>query len=145
MFRTVSAVEKLGDEYLVLDADKGNLTVLAPTAYMRDVLEAMNYYNQGLYVEASGLWQNILARNSNFAIAYRSLGRALLQQGNSKDALKMLRKGGDRYFYSIAFAEYRKEFARKYFLLIVFGSAATVVGLVLLLKRARRWMLCEKT
>ena len=124
-FSKAVAVDKLGDCYLVLDGERGSITVFEPTAYTKDVLQALTYYNKGLYVESVEKWQNILKQNSNFAIAYRSIGRAYLQEGKSKQAMEMLKKGEDKYYYSLALKEYRKEFTR--------GNLLWMIGLVIVL------------
>lgn len=143
-FGELVAIEKMGDRYIALDAAKGRITVFEPTAYLQQVLEALAYYNQGLYIQSVDRWQAILEENSHFTIAYRSIGRAYLQEGKSAEAMTMLKKGDDRYFYSLALKEYRKEYVRRYFLPLLFGVIAVLVGLILLVRYARRWILSKK-
>jgi hypothetical protein len=137
MFLGLKAVDMLGDCYLALDAVKETITVFKPTEYMEQVQQALVYYNQGQYVESVELWQDILQRNCNFVIAYRSIGRAYLQQGYSQKAMQMLKRGDDKYFYSLALKEYRKEFIRSHFLIILIIAAVTVTVLALAVKRIR--------
>ena len=143
-FRSLVAIDKLGDNYLALDSEKASLTVFAPTDYMRAVLDALSYYSAGRYVESVDLWEGVLQRNSGFTLAYRSIGRAYFQEGDNAAAMRMLKKGDDPYFYSMALKEYRKEFVRRYFVFLILGGAAVLNGLVFLLRRLRRWMLSGK-
>lgn len=82
-FRSLVAIDKLGDNYLALDSEKASLTVFAPTDYMRAVLDALSYYSAGRYVESVDLWEGVLQRNSGFTLAYRSIGRAYFQEGDN--------------------------------------------------------------
>lgn len=118
--------------------------MFAPTDYMRAVLDALSYYSAGRYVESVDLWEGVLQRNSGFTLAYRSIGRAYFQEGDNAAAMRMLKKGDDPYFYSMALKEYRKEFVRRYFVFLILGGAAVLTGLVFLLRRLRRWMLSGK-
>ncbi len=140
-FRSLVAVDKLGDSYLALDSEKNSLTIFSPTPYFVQVREALSYYQKGLYAQTVEQWNDILKENAHFPIAYRSIGRALLQEGAYREAMDMLREGGDEYFYSLAFKEYRKEFVRRNFLWIVMGSAAVLTAVVVIVRRLRRWML----
>lgn len=142
-FRNLTAVDKLGDNYLVLDGEKNSLTLFKPTAYIKQVRDALDYYNQGLYRESVVLWEEVLKKNSHFSIAYRSIGRAYLQEGKYKEAMSMLKTGGDTYFYSLAFKEYRKNLTRKYFVWIILGTAVFIWGFFYLIRRIRCWILAN--
>ena len=117
-FFTPVALEKAGENYLVLDSTKNTVTVFSPTGYMNDVRAATVLYSQGRYIDSMDLWQNILKYNSNFQLAYRSIGRAYLQQHDYKTAMQYLKKGNDRRQYSLALTGYRKQFLTNYFLYI---------------------------
>ncbi len=137
-FRLISAVEKLGDAYLVLDSASSALTVMKPTPYLERLQEAMRYYHEGAYLESEQVWKDLLKENSNLPLAYRSLGRAQYHLGNYRSAMDYLEQGGDTYFYSLAKQEYRKEAVDDYFVWILFGGIALCVGLFFLIKWIRR-------
>lgn len=137
-FRKISALEKLGDSYLVLDSAVGALTVMKPTAYLGRLQDAMAYYHEGKYLESEQVWKDLLKENSNLPLAYRSLGRAQYHLGNYRSAMEYLEQGGDTYFYSLAKQEYRKEAVDDYFVWILVGGIALVVGVVFLIKWIRR-------
>lgn len=134
------AIEKIGDKYMVLDSSMNSITTFVATDYIDRVYEALEYYNDGRYNESVELWENILKLNNNYTTAYRSIGRAYLQQGRYKEAMEMLKEGNDKYFYSLALKEYRKEFTRDnlWWMLIVF--VAVLVGVVIGIKRLRFWL-----
>lgn len=136
-FRQPVAIEQSGSDYLVLDGLKGTITVLQPTAYAQKVLEAAEYYAEGLYEESMGMWQEILKDNANLSLASRSIGKAYLQQGLYLEAMRYLQRGNDRQAYSRAFREYRKLLARSYlpYLVVFLVSILLVRWLV---RRSRR-------
>ena len=129
-FKAIVAIEKLNNNYLVLDRDKGCITVFSPTEYILEVRNALKDYHEGRYLESEDSWKNILQQNSNFLIAYRSIGRAALQQNRYQEAMQMLKRGNDKYFYSLTLKEYRKEFTRRYFLVLLFGTIAVISAFV---------------
>lgn len=121
-FRQPVAIAKLDNKYLILDTIKKSVMVYKPTQYAQLVLEAMDYYSDGRYIESVDMWKEILKQNSNCLIAYKSIGKAYYQQGNNALAMEYFKNGDDKEGYSNAFAEYRKEFVRDniYILLILF-------------------------
>ncbi len=143
-FRALAAIEQQGDLLLALDSEKASLTIFEPTPYMHKVLEALSYYSAGKYVESVHLWEDILQENSHLTVAYKSIGRAYFQQGESAEAMRMLKKGDDPYFYSMALKEYRKEFVRQHFVWLLLGAVAGILLLVWAIKRIRRWMLSDR-
>ncbi|MEG1887531.1 MAG: NHL repeat-containing protein, partial [Oscillospiraceae bacterium] len=140
-FLGIRAVDMIYDKYVVLDAVKENITIFKPTAYMNNVMQALEKYKQGLYLESVDQWNEVLKQNCNFRIAYRSIGRALLQQGQSKEAMKMLKRGDDKYFYSMALKEYRKEFVRNNFLILMIAVIIAITVLIKLIALLHRKLL----
>lgn len=140
LFETPVSIEKLGDKYLVLDATTNSVTVFEDTEYVRAVYEALDYYNQGLYEESVDLWQNVLSYNNHYATAYKSIGRAYLQQGRYEEAMEILEKGNDQYFYSMALKEFRKQYTRENMWWMVIVIVAVLVLAVMGIKRLRFWL-----
>ena len=125
-FRTPVAVERRGDQFLVLDKDMNRITLFKPTRYGTLINEANDLLVSGKYDEAEGKWRELLRLDANNEIAYVGIGKVLLRQGEYKQALEYLKLGYDREYYSKAFGKYRKEMVRKYFgagmtFVIVFG------------------------
>lgn len=136
-FRKIVSVVSLNGKYLVLDRDKGSVTVFEPSPYIVKIRSALQDYNQGLYIQSEATWREILRENSNFLIAYRSIGRAALQQNRYGEALQMLKQGDDPYFYSLTLEEYRKEFIRENLLFMLLG-VVVCIGIAITLYRVIR-------
>lgn len=115
LFRMPVAVESVGSDILVLDADKATVTVFSLTEYGQLINKATLLYNEGYYDQAMEEWQQLLQHNLNSEQANRGIGRAYLEQGNYKEAMEYLRLGQDRAGYSKAYGYYRTEVIRAYF------------------------------
>lgn len=131
------ALDKCGSRYLVLDAAAGCVTPYVPTDHACDVLEALADYAAGDYAACREKWMRVLDRDANYVLARRSIGRALLQQGDSAAAMTMLKAGDDEHFYSLALKERRKVLLRRYGWLIL-PAAATAVAIPAVIRRGRR-------
>ncbi len=137
-FSEISAIEKLGENYLILDKNNNSITVMSPTEYVKKLYVAMEHYRKGEYTESEGIWQDLLQENSNLPLAYCSLGRSKYHIGEYKLAMEYLEKSGDTYFYSLALTEYRKEFVHEHFMVIVIGGVAAVIALIFTIKWIRK-------
>ncbi len=140
-FRGLCAVDNLNGKYLALDSEKCSITVFGPTPYMNEVRSALAFYGEGRYSESVELWKSILAQNGNFTLAYKSIGRAYFQEGKSREAMDMLKKGDDRYFYSMAFKDYRKEFVRNNFAALAAGAVLFAAGAGFAVHAVHCWIL----
>lgn len=128
------SIARSGDSYLIADASKKCVMVYRPTQYAKQVMEAMTYYSDGSYVESVALWEKVLKSNASCDIAYKSIGKAYLQQGKYKEAMAYFKNADDKEGYSSAYAEYRKEFVRDHIVWLVIGLAAALVLIRLLLR-----------
>lgn len=133
-FKKPSAIEKMGENYLVMDSQKNCITVFSPTEYAKLFIEAVGLYNEGLFNEAQKPFNEVLKINNMNTLAHKSIGKSLLEQKKYEEALYHLELGQDRDAYSIAFNEYRKSFIRKNFLLIVLGIVILLVLFIMLLR-----------
>ena len=118
LFRMPVAVESVGSDILVLDAEKATVTAFSLTEYGRLINKATLLYNEGYYDQAMEEWQQLLQHNLNSEQANRGIGRAYLEQANYKEAMEYLRLGQDRAGYSKAYGYYRTEVIRAYFPLV---------------------------
>jgi hypothetical protein len=133
-FSIPSALTKMNGRYIVADGRRNSLTVFAPTEYALLLKEATALYNEGLFIEALPLWEQILSINSNQTLAYRSIGKAYLQQNRYREALANFRLGEDRTGYNMAFREYRKEFIQNNLLWILLTIILSSIALRFLFK-----------
>ncbi len=129
-FRQPVALDLLDGNVLVLDTDKNNVTVFAPTAYTTLVHQAVSLYNAGEYEASRSLWNEVLKRNSNAVQAYAGVGRALLKENQHEEALKYFRLGDSREEYSQTYRIVRLNRLRSG----AVGAVCIVAGLVVLLK-----------
>lgn len=143
-FNQPVSIAKMGERYLILDSVKKSIMVYKPTEYAKLVLEAMGYYSDGRFIESVDLWNKILKLNSNCLIAYKSIGKAYYQQGNSRLAMEYFKNGDDKEGYSNAYAEYRKEFVRKNIYWILLISILVFIATKLLYKAGRRFFRLER-
>ena len=132
-FTIPSAIEKFGEDYVVLDETKNSLTLFSPTAYARNVLAATALYQEGLYSEAEPIWREVLKVNAGNAMAYKCIGKHYLEMKDYDNALSYLKLGQDREAYSLAYRQWRKAYLQKNFLWLV-PLAVAVILLV-------RWLL----
>lgn len=138
-FKNATALEKLGERYVIADADKNNLTIFEPVAYIKTVRQALAAYEQGNYDKAAELWTQTLQQNGSLSVACRGIGRACLQQGQYEQAMEYLKRGDDRYFYSMAVQQARREFTRAnlwWILPLVILAVIAFVWLIKWIKRA---------
>jgi tetratricopeptide (TPR) repeat protein len=143
-FLNPTAIDQLNGNYLVLDADKGTITVLTPTVYAKDLKTVMKLYSDGLYKESIDGFTRLLSQNNNLSIAYKGIGKAYLQNEEYKTAMINFRKANDKQGYSDALNEYRKIFLRKNLLLLSLISVITVILVGILVKKSRSWLLAGR-
>lgn len=132
-FTGVSALGKNGEAYLVADSIRNSVTVFEPTSYMQDIRSALRAYEQGNYGESRAYWEKALESNAGLFVAARGIGRALLLEGDFQEAMRYLKMGDDRYYYSMALTRYRREFLRENSLwlipVIAVAAVAVCIGL----------------
>lgn len=114
-FKTPVAIEKYGERILVLDAGKSNVVVFEPTAFGRNVNQAVKHHYNGDDRKSVEIWKEVLRLNANYDIAYIGIGKALLMEKRNKEALEYFELGMDRKDYSVAFKRYRREVAKDNF------------------------------
>jgi hypothetical protein len=60
------------------------------------------------------LWQQVLLLDENNELANTGIGKAYLTAGDYKQAMKYLKLGMARDYYSVAYKRYRNDFLTKY-------------------------------
>ena len=126
-FTTPVAIEQWGSELLVLDATRAEIYRFAPTEYGSLINQAVALRYDGDEALAVPLWERVLELDENNELACSGIGKAYLSAGDNKTAMKYLKLGMNRDYYSVAFKRYRSEFLRAYL-----GQALTAVGVVLI-------------
>lgn len=132
-FTTPAAIEQWGDRLVVLDASRAEIYIFAPTEYGSLINQAVALRYDGDESEAVVLWQRILELDENNELANTGIGKAYLSGGDNRTAMKYLKLGMDREYYSVAFKRYRSELLRAYLGPVLTGIAVLIVAVKLLL------------
>lgn len=113
-FNTPSAIEQWENGLLVLDANRAEIYKFAPTEYGSLINEAVALRHDGDESQAVSLWARVLELDENNELANSGIGKAYLSAGDNAKAMRYLKIGMNRDYYSIAFKRYRSEILREY-------------------------------
>jgi len=108
-FRQPVAIESFGSRIAVLDAIRNEIMTFDETLYGRLINEAVALRHDGDAASAVEKWREVLRLNENLEIANVGIGKAYLTAGDNVNAMKYLRLGQNRTFYSIAYKRHRNE------------------------------------
>lgn len=129
-FTSVSAVESYNGKVYVLDSRKNSVTIFKQTEFGGIVQNAIYLFNEGLYDEAKGPWEEVLRRDANYWLAYIGLGNAYLNQGDYSTALDYFYRNS-RAGYNRAFKSYRIEFIRANFTWMMTVIIVLILALII--------------
>jgi len=124
-FDTPVAIDRLGENIIVLDKGYNNLVVFEPTAFGENVNQAVMHYNLGDEEKSAAYWREVLRLDANYEVAYVGIGKSLLAEGENKEALTYFENGNSKLYYSKAFKRYRKDVLRDNF-----GTIMTIIVLI---------------
>ncbi|NLG24696.1 MAG: gluconolactonase [Clostridiales bacterium] len=137
-FRLPVAVEALGDEIFVLDQAAGTITMFAPTRYGALINAAIGLRYDGAEAEAVRYWNEVLALNPHYELAYAGIGKSLLAQDLNAEALPYLQRGMDKRYYSVAYRRHRNQVMRDNIHRILAGAALFIAASTALSRLRRR-------
>ncbi len=103
------SVEDINGKLAVLDASRAEIVLFSVTEYGRLINEAVSLRYDGDEKLAVGLWQRVLELDENNELANTGIGKAYLTAGEYGLAMKYLKLGMNRDYYSIAFKRFRNE------------------------------------
>lgn len=137
-----TAIERSGDDLLVLDKDKNAIIQYRVTDFARTVHEGVRLYMEGFYTEARPYFETVLTYNGLFIMAYQAIGDAYYKEGDYENALLFYRYAEDREGYSEAFWELRNATLQR-----TLGSALGIIfgvwmalGVFTRLERSYMWL-----
>lgn len=125
-FRQPVAIEHMGHDLLVLDSLDCSITVFRPTEFGNLVYDAIEQFQSGKYTDSGDTWQEVIALNGNYDLAYIGVGRALLRQERYGEALDYFELKYDDDNYSKAFKQYRKEVVEENIFMVILVLALIV-------------------
>lgn len=136
-FKMPVAIESVNGSILVLDAKKNNITIFKKTEFAEKVVEAIKLYRDGMNDEALGPWKEVLKANNNYELAYIGIGKALMNAGKYKEAMKYFKLGRAGSYYSDAFKEYRSQVLRDHFSFLMTLILLCILSSYIFVKRKR--------
>lgn len=128
-FTTPVAVESSGERMMVLDAYRGEIITFLETRYGALINEAVALRYDGDETLAVAKWQEVLKLDENNELANTGIGKAYLTAGDNKNAMKYLKLGMNREYYSIAFKRYRNEMLKDNMNFLLTGIVVVCVGI----------------
>ncbi len=128
-FTTPVAIEQWGGELLVLDAANGTISRFAATEYGTLINQAVALRFDGDEALAVPMWERVLELDENNELANSGIGKAYLSAGENQLAMKYLRIGMNREYYSVAFKRYRSELLRTWMGPVMTGIVVLAVGI----------------
>lgn len=137
-FNTPVAIEQWGENLLVLDASRAEIYRFAPTEYGTLINEAVALRHDGDESLAVSLWERVLELDENNELANTGIGKAYLSAGDNVMAMKYLKLGMNREYYSVAYKRYRSEFLRQYLGYFLTGGLVLIAGIWIFLKLRER-------
>ena len=127
-FTTPVAIETVGDQIVVLDSFQGAILKFGATEYGNLINEAVGLRYDGDEEQAIGKWEAVLKLDENNELANTGMGKAYLTSGDNVTAIKYLKLGMNRNYYSIAYRRYRNEFLRKNLGMILTVAVVLIVA-----------------
>ena len=117
-FKQPIAIDHMGNDLLVLDAQDCSVTLFTPSYFGNKVFNAIEEFQQGNYTESGASWQEVMDLNGNYDLAYIGIGRSLFRQKKYGEALDYFKLKYDEDNYSKAFKQYRKQWVEEHIAII---------------------------
>lgn len=133
-FTVPAAIEQWGDKILVLDSYRTEIYMFSATEYGELINEAVALRFGGDEALAVPLWERVLELDENNELANSGIGKAYLSAGDNKLAMKYLKLGMNRDYYSVAFKRYRNEILKAYMDDVLTGVVVIAAGVWVIIK-----------
>ena len=129
-FRLPTAIDDIGDKIIVLDATLGEIVTFDITEYGSLINDAVALRYSGDEAEAVELWERVLELDEDNELAHIGIGKAYLTAGDYVQAMKHLKLGMSRDYYSVAFRRWRNDILKANASWVLSILAVLVVGLI---------------
>lgn len=114
-FSSIGHILAIDDNLLVTDSSYNSITVFSLTKFGRNVRDANQLFETGLFEESIQPWQEVLTECSNYELAYVGIGKAYQVNQQYEEAMRYFKLGYSRTDYSKAYQRYRSQVMRDYF------------------------------
>jgi tetratricopeptide (TPR) repeat protein len=114
-----SAIGRYGEFLYILDKNQNAIVTYQSTAFANVIHEGVRLYTEGLYQQAQGYFEQVIAGNGSFILSYAALGNAYYQQRDFEKAASYFKLAESRYWYSMSFWEIRNVFIQNYLLAFI--------------------------
>ncbi len=123
----------------VLDSSRKDIQVFRPTEFATMIHQASVLFYDGKYNASAQIWQKLLGMDAHYNLAHDLLGQCYMKigefGGTTQDyvlAMQQERLAQDRINYSAAFTQYRHDWAKENFGLIIGIVVGAIVVMVLI-------------
>lgn len=138
-FMTPVAIEQWGNQLLVMDSTRAEIYIFSATEYGRLINEAVALRHSGDEALAVPLWERVLELDENNELANSGIGKAYLSAGDERTAMKYLRLGMNREYYSVAFKRWRGQILKTYMGPVLTAIAVIALAAVIFRKLRERF------
>lgn len=145
-FQFPVAIEDIGGRIVVLDGTVGEIVCFEETEYGALINEAVALRYDADEAEAVGLWERVLELDENNELANIGLGKAYLTAGDYVSAMKYLKLGMSREYYSIAYRRYRNDILERYIGYFLTAILVIVIAVVAIkyVRRRRKGVIADE-
>lgn len=128
-FQLPVAIEADDEKLLVLDATRAQIIIFDVTEYGGLINDAVALRYDGDEKEAVALWHRVLELDEDNELGNIGIGKAYLSSGDYEQAMKYLKIGENKNYYSIAFKRYRNRILVEYVGYFLTAILLIVVGI----------------
>lgn len=143
-FENLTALAYRGTDLLALDSGRGSITLFKMTEYGSMIDRVAELQQNHNYSELNALWEKILKKNNNFDLAYYSLGKSYLEQGDYSAAMEYFKLINNKTYYSKAFQGYREKVLNKCFVLIPIILVVLAFAITKLFGTAKKYNISQR-
>lgn len=141
LFKAAVSIDQTSDgTFFVVDKTRSRIDRFRTTPFGELVHQASRLYVDGRYEEAESIWQEVLALNSNYDLAYNAIGKALYKAEEYEEAMEYFQLARNKWDYSTSFRDFRREYVREYFEYFAIGLILLFILLRFIFPRCIRYI-----
>jgi len=137
-FQMPVAIEAIGENIVVVDKNRNSISIFRETEYGKLINDAISLRYSGDETQAVSIWQRVLEINENNELANTGIGKAYLTAGDYKMAMRYLRLGMNRKYYSIAYRRYRNGILADNLGYVLTGILVLIIAIIALKEYKKR-------